>query len=262
MLGPVTIVLCFSDPVHSEAIASKLRVIAPHIKFIVCADYHDFQEAISKGHEIECFIIEKQFKHGPAYNLIKQLKENDYYKKSGIVLFTPDKNKLSNDLLELNLTYIFDHSTSITDLIKNVAKIILSELREPSSIPEHFNILVLDDNPDILEVISDYLINLGHHHFHLCHSVKESLKLLRQKDFDLLLLDWNLEDGSYADVLDYIKKEDLSPRTKTASVVVITGRDDVDDIMTLHNYGVNNSIIKPFDFDEFQEKVIYAIEKK
>ena len=192
--------------------------------------------------------------------MIKQLKESSQYSKSGIVLFTPNRHKLHNDFQDLKPDYIFDHSTNIVELVQNTAQIILS--RVETIIPESFNVLVLDDNLGILDIISSFLSELKHHNFDLCTSVDGAKKLLDQKDFDLLLLDWNLEDGTCIDVINYIKDSPLSIRTKNASTVVITGRDGVDDLMTLRDHGVNNSIIKPFDIKEFGDKILYAIDRK
>lgn len=128
-------------------------------------------------------------------------------------------------------------------------------------IPTEFNVLVLDNSPEILEVISLHLQELGHEKIELCMDIQEARKCLLTKDYDLLLLDWNLDDGTCFDVIDFIKNNPVSFRTKSAVTVVITGRDDVEDIMTLLKYGINDHIIKPFGFQEFEDKIGYALEK-
>lgn len=121
--------------------------------------------------------------------------------------------------------------------------------------------MVLDNSPEILELISLHLSELGHVKYDLCKGIKEAKLNLVDKDYDLLLLDWNLDDGTCIDLIEFIKTSSLSPQTKQALTVVITGRDDVDDIMTLLRYGIKDHIIKPFDFSEFEDKITYAIDK-
>lgn len=123
------------------------------------------------------------------------------------------------------------------------------------------NVLVLENSPDILELISLHLDLLGHDQFESCMDVKEAFQKLAKNDYDLLLLDWNLDDGTCLDVIEFIKNHPISQRTKSAVIVVITGRDEVDDIMTLLGYGIQDHIIKPFGLQEFEEKIRYALEK-
>ena len=90
---------------------------------------------------------------------------------------------------------------------------------------------------------------------------KDAKQKLQTNDYDLLLLDWNLDDGTCLDIIEFVKAKPVSARTKAAVTVVITGRDDVDDIMTLLRYGIKDHIIKPFGFQEFEDKIGYALEK-
>ena len=174
-------------------------------------------------------------------------------------MLTQDLDTLSAEHLELDNHYNFDRDTNIKDIIANLKQNIIRALAPV--IPKDFNILVLDNSHEILEVISMHLHDLGHAKFDLSHSIQEAEKKLIQNDYDLLLLDWNLDDGTCIDLIEFIKSESLSERTKSALTMVITGRNDVDDIMTLLSYGVKDHIIKPFEFSEFEEKISYALEK-
>ena len=190
--------------------------------------------------------------------MIENFKQSNRYKKTLRVLFLDNLENIKSNFIELNNHYNFDLNTNISEVKENLRMHISKKLTPV--IPKNFNVLVLDNSPEMLEIISIHLNDLGHSKFDLCHSILESKEKLSKKEYDLLLLDWNLDDGTCIDLIEFIHDETQSERTRSAVVVVITGRDDVDDIMTLLRYGVKNHIIKPFGFNEFEEKVSYAIE--
>ena len=131
--------------------------------------------------------------------------------------------------------------------------------KKKTVIPKHFSVLVLDDNPDLCEIVAMELEQLGHHRYKSCHSLKEAIKCVDENDFDLMLLDWNLGDGTCLDLVEHVKNKSWRTYNQKALIIVITGRDDVDDLMTLLMYGIKDTIIKPFDSFEFEDKLSYAL---
>ncbi len=255
----INIAICFNNKSEAQDFSQKIEQFGPSINFVVGDNFDGFLKAIATKTHIDCFVIEESYKECSAVDLIEKLKKSQRYKKSVISLLTPNLKKIDKKYLELNIDYIFDASTDAKDINLNLKKIILKKLTPV--IPKDFNVMVLDNNPEILELISMHLGELGHKQYDLCSGVKEAKISVVDKGYDLLLLDWNLDDGTCIDLIEFIKSSAVAPRTKDALIVVITGRDDVDDIMTLLRYGVKDHIIKPFDFNEFEEKIGYAIEK-
>lgn len=255
----VYVALCFNSEAQALALSEKLKDLGPKITFITANSFDGFLKAIAGVEKIDCFIIEEDYQECSAFDLIEKLKKSSRYKKSVRALFTTNLDDLHSKFLELNNHYNFDQNTDINELRSNLKKNITKKLTP--IIPKDFNVMVLDNSHDVLEIISMHLNDMGHSKFDLCHSILEAEKNLSKKDYDLLLLDWNLDDGTCIDLIEFIKNESLSDRTKSALTVVITGRDDVDDIMTLLRYGVKDHIIKPFGFNEFEDKIGYAIEK-
>lgn len=255
----INIALCFNNESEAISLSEQLKDIAPNVHFIIAFKFGDFLKEITNAEKIDCFIIEEKYKGCVATELVEQIKNNPRYKKSVISVFSTNIKKIDSKFFELNSDYIFDLSFELKDVILNIRKLIVKNLTPV--IPKEFNVLVLDNSIEILEVISMHLHELGHNKVELCTDFKAAQKCLLTKEFDLLLLDWNLDDGTCLDVMEFIKNNPVSARTKSAVVVVITGRDDVDDIMTLLRYGINDHIIKPFGFREFEDKIGYALEK-
>lgn len=258
-IANINIAFCFNNESDAKVMALKLSEISPGIKFIISPTFDGFLKGIAKTDRIDYFIIEEEFKECPAIELIAKLKASQRYKKSLISLFSPNLKKLDSKYLDFKLDFIFDAKMDINFVHEGLEKSFIKSISPV--IPNHFNVLAVDDEAGVLELISMNVHEIGHKNIDLCSNVLDTKKILHEKEFDMILLDWNLGDGTWQDILNYIKDNPVSSRTKKALVIVITGRDSVDDIMTLVRYGVKDTIIKPFDFHEFQDKISYAIEK-
>lgn len=255
----IQIALCFNSETEAKTLSMQLKEIAPNVNFIIAGSFSEFLMKITNANKVDCFIIEERYKDCAATDLVDQIKRNPKYKMSVISVFSTNFKNIDSKFYELNTDYIFDLSSELKNVILNLRKLIVKNLLPV--IPKDFNVLVLDNSPEILEVISMHLQELGHEKIDLCVDVRAAKNFLLTKNYDLLLLDWNLDDGTCLDVIEFIKNNPVSHRTKSAVTVVITGRDDVEDIMTLLRYGINDHIIKPFGFQEFEDKISYAVEK-
>jgi CheY-like chemotaxis protein len=68
------------------------------------------------------------------------------------------------------------------------------------------NILLVDDNSETLRILSGLLINLGHAVL-TAGSVKEAIALAEHQDFDILLSDIGLPDGTGRQLLRLLKQK-------------------------------------------------------
>jgi CheY-like chemotaxis protein len=254
-----TIALCFND--HGEAVrlTKKLQDIDSSINFVISVNFNDLLEVIGKEESIDCFIVEEAFKEYPADELLRILRFHKRYQRTAFSLFSNDLQVIDQKYLQIGVHYFFDLHTEMKEVTTGIKKII--EKHVLPMIPKDFNVMILDNNSEFLELMTMHLKELGHKKYHLCNGIKEAQASLSQNDYDLLLLDWNLDDGTCLDLIDYIKNSPVSQRTKSAVKMVITGRNDVEDIITLLNYGIKDYLIKPFDFHEFENKLDYALEK-
>lgn len=257
----MVVAICFNDENKSQKLASDLFSAGLKAKFIMNPSFEQFLNEFMSAPIIDCFIIEENFSACSTGEFVQKLKHSQKYKKMVTAITVDDMVSNNSDLQRLNVDLIFDISKNIAKAVGDLKKLVSEKCRP--TIPENFNVLVLDDNEAILELVSRHLMKLKHQNFDLCRNVASAKEMLAEKHYDLLILDWNLTDGSCLDVLEFIKADNQAKKLKnnSAHTIVVTGRDDVDDIMTLLRYGVKDHIIKPFDFDEFEDKVSYAIEK-
>lgn len=101
-------------------------------------------------------------------------------------------------------------------------------------------ILVVDDERDTLDLI-DLTLKTAGYDIHLANSGEESLNMIRNGDFDLVLLDIMMPDMSGFDVLRTLKGEMQDP----PPVVFLTAKSMPEDRAEGMALGANDFLAKP-----------------
>jgi DNA-binding response OmpR family regulator len=116
-------------------------------------------------------------------------------------------------------------------------------------------ILVVDDDPQTQEDIAEMLSKEGYN-LTTVGSGEEALKMIREKDFDVVLTDLMMPGISGMDVLREIKK--IKPRTR---VIIITAFATIESAVEAMKMGASDYISKPFKINEVQVTVKRALEE-
>jgi two-component system OmpR family response regulator len=113
-------------------------------------------------------------------------------------------------------------------------------------------ILGIDDNTDINELL-DTVLNGSGHEFIYVKSGTEGLRLIREKKFDIVLLDVAMPEFSGFDVISSLLKEGLLTKQK---IILFTASSVLDsEIEGLIKKGIHSCIRKPVDVDFLLEKL-------
>ena len=113
-------------------------------------------------------------------------------------------------------------------------------------------ILGIDDNEDLLNLCEIALSSEGHEYTAIDNG-KEGLQAMKDKKFDLVLLDLSMPDFSGVDVIDALVKEGIMDKQK---VVIFTASSATEkEYGPLLEKGVHSIIRKPLDVDELIETV-------
>lgn len=124
-------------------------------------------------------------------------------------------------------------------------------------------ILLVEDNPNDVELtLHVFKKNNITNRIHVTHDGKEALEYIfcsgRYADRNIedspkvILLDLKLPLVDGKEILRKIRED---PRTKNIPVVVLTSSQEDQDIVDSYNLGVNSYIVKPVDFDQFNNAV-------
>lgn len=113
------------------------------------------------------------------------------------------------------------------------------------------NVLVVDDEPDIREVIRFALEGAGFHVLEAGHA-DEARKLLLSENPDLILLDWMLPGRSGLELAQQLKQ---SASTRAVPIIMVSAKGEEEDRIRGLDTGADDYIAKPFSPREMVARV-------
>ncbi|HTK19456.1 MAG TPA: response regulator transcription factor [Mucilaginibacter sp.] len=117
-------------------------------------------------------------------------------------------------------------------------------------------LLVIEDEPVLLNNIHGYLAEDGN----ICETAS-NLATAREKiarhEYDCIILDIGLPDGSGLEVLRYIKEIG-----KDEGVLIISGRNSLDDKLSGLGLGADDYIVKPFHLAELKARIMAVYRRR
>ena len=111
------------------------------------------------------------------------------------------------------------------------------------------NILIIDDNQEILFGLKK-LLNEANFNIHTASNIEEGENALEQCEYDLIILDWMLPDGSGVDFLAQLRKEFY-----TTSVLLLSSKSDINDKVEALDSGADDYLEKPFSNIELLARI-------
>ena len=105
-------------------------------------------------------------------------------------------------------------------------------------------ILILDDNPEILEIVQESLSIAGFSNLTSVQSQKEALEQFEEKSFDLVILDRMLPDISGEEICEKIRQ------TSLVHIIMLTAKTEEEDKIDGFNLGCDDYVCKPFNVKE------------
>lgn len=116
-------------------------------------------------------------------------------------------------------------------------------------------ILILDDNPEILEIVQESLSIAGFNNLTSVQSQKEALEQFGEKSFDLAILDIMLPEGSGFEVLKDIRK------TSTIPVLFLSAISDIEKQYQGFELGADDYIVKPFRPRDLELRILSILKR-
>lgn len=107
------------------------------------------------------------------------------------------------------------------------------------------NTLIIDDEKDACEILSELLERLGHNVIAALDG-QLGLNLFRSRDFDLIITDIRMPGIDGIDLLKQIKQVEQSP----VDIIVVTGHGDMDNAIKALKFGAYDYLLKPIDVRE------------
>ena len=116
-------------------------------------------------------------------------------------------------------------------------------------------LLIIEDDVNILNCMKKELVSNG-----LCIDIAnngiEGEEKAFVNDYDLILLDLSLPDKSGIDILKYLRDEGVD-----TPIIVITGNNSPHNISNILNYGADDYIVKPFEYEVLEARIRAVIRR-
>ena len=129
------------------------------------------------------------------------------------------------------------------------------ETPPPKVLDRKMRILVVDDDPNIQDILQD-ILNLEGHQVQLASSGDEALKLFRSSDFEVVITDLGMPGMSGWELAKEVKKS-----KRQIKVILITGWRAQLDTDKIKESGVDFILPKPFHIEQIKE-VLYQTAAK
>jgi DNA-binding NtrC family response regulator len=121
----------------------------------------------------------------------------------------------------------------------------------------YFNILIVDDEEDFLETLSNRLKKRGIDTSE-ARSGERALELLKEKEYDVVILDIKMPGGMDGiETLREIKK--IQPLSE---VILLTGHASVETSIEGMKLGAFDYLLKPIKLEDLLKKIAEALERK
>lgn len=117
-------------------------------------------------------------------------------------------------------------------------------------------ILIIEDEKDMLQNMEDTLLK-ENYIVETARDLDEAISKVGVYNYDCILLDINLPNGSGMEILNFLKENE-----KAEGVIIVSARNSLDDRIQGLNTGADDYIAKPFHMAELNARVKALLRRK
>ena len=113
-----------------------------------------------------------------------------------------------------------------------------------AAVDMNMQILIVDDYKTMLRIIRNLLKQLGFNNVDDAMDGSAALQKLRDKEFNLVISDWNMEPMSGLQLLKEVRAD---VKLKEVPFIMITAESKSENVIAAKEAGVSKYIVKPFN---------------
>ena len=113
-------------------------------------------------------------------------------------------------------------------------------------------VLIVDDYKTMIRIIRNLLKQLGFAAVDEAGDGTAALNMMRQKDYGLIISDWNMEPMTGYELLREVRADGRLSRTP---FIMVTAESKTENVIAAKKAGVNNYIVKPFNAATLKSKI-------
>lgn len=120
-------------------------------------------------------------------------------------------------------------------------------------------ILVIDDDPEILQLVAQFLTLSAHHDVQTAISARAALDLVEQapQPFDCFLVDIQMRGVDGISLIELLRE---TPTYRHTPILMLTAMQDKSYIDRAFSAGATDYVVKPFDFSDLDQRLTAAAE--
>ena len=113
-------------------------------------------------------------------------------------------------------------------------------------------VLVVDDYNTMIRIIRNLLRQVGFHDIDDASDGHSALKRLREKQYGLVISDWNMEPMTGYEFLQKVRSD---PALQSTPFIMVTAESKTENVVAAKKAGVSNYIVKPFNAQTLKTKI-------
>ncbi|RMD65195.1 MAG: response regulator [Alphaproteobacteria bacterium] len=125
-----------------------------------------------------------------------------------------------------------------------------------AAVDKNMPILIVDDYKTMLRIIRNLLKQLGFNNVDEATDGSQALQKLRDKEFGLVISDWNMEPMSGLQLLKEVRAD---TKLKELPFIMITAESKSENVIAAKEAGVSNYIVKPFNAATLKGKLVTVL---
>jgi two-component system chemotaxis response regulator CheY len=125
-------------------------------------------------------------------------------------------------------------------------------VKERMAVNYSMPVLVVDDYKTMIRIIRNLLKQLGFVNVDEAGDGSAALNMMRQKNYGLVISDWNMEPMTGFELLREVRADDQLSRTP---FIMVTAESKTENVIAAKKAGVNNYIVKPFNAATLKAKI-------
>ncbi len=118
------------------------------------------------------------------------------------------------------------------------------------------NVLIVDDYKTMLRIVNNLLKQLGFKNVYEATDGGMALGMLREKDYGLIISDWNMEPMTGLQLLKEVRAD---AKLKATPFIMVTAESKTENVVAAKQAGVNNYIVKPFNAETLKSKIVTVL---
>jgi two-component system chemotaxis response regulator CheY len=124
------------------------------------------------------------------------------------------------------------------------------------AVDKNMNILIVDDYKTMLRIIRNLLRQLGFANIEEATDGSMALQMLRGGNFGLVISDWNMEPMTGLQLLREVRAD---AKLKGTPFIMVTAESKSENVIAAKEAGVSNYIVKPFNAETLQAKMVSVL---